>query len=85
MENVFDCYIIFFCSYGDNPQLHKEVQDKKHFKLILGISIGVLVILSVLFVGSLLLMRNRLRKAFQQQKSDSKGLYANKFHLVLFT
>ncbi|KAK4597780.1 hypothetical protein RGQ29_015341 [Quercus rubra] len=59
--------------YGDNPQLHKEVQDKKHFKLILGISIGVLVILSVLFVGSLLLMRNRLRKAFQQQKSDSKG------------
>ncbi|XP_075658369.1 putative LRR receptor-like serine/threonine-protein kinase At1g67720 isoform X1 [Castanea sativa] len=59
--------------YGDNPQLHKEVQDKKHFKLILGISVGVLAILSILLVGSLLLICNRQRKTFQQQKSDSKG------------
>ncbi|KAG2666260.1 hypothetical protein I3760_15G049300 [Carya illinoinensis] len=26
--------------YGDNPKLHKGAQNKKHFKLILGISIG---------------------------------------------
>jgi len=39
---------IFFSSfsYDDNPGLHKR--NKKHFPLILGISIGVLVILPLI-------------------------------------
>jgi len=40
--------------------------------LILGISIGVLVILSILFLASLVLLRYLRRKA-SQQKSDEKG------------
>lgn len=63
---------IFFSSfsYDDNPGLHKR--NKKHFPLILGISIGVLVILLVLFLASLVLLRYLRRKA-SQQKSDEKG------------
>ncbi|KAG2707985.1 hypothetical protein I3760_05G171400 [Carya illinoinensis] len=58
--------------YGDNPKLRKGAQNRKHFKLILGISIGVLVILSVLFLGSLLFMRIFRRKMYQEE-SDAKG------------
>ncbi|KAI9125733.1 hypothetical protein K1719_003151 [Acacia pycnantha] len=60
--------IIF--SYDGNPGLHKGT--KKPFKLILGISIGALVILAILFLGSLVLMHN-LRKA-SQQKCDENGI-----------
>ncbi|XP_041011105.1 probable LRR receptor-like serine/threonine-protein kinase At1g67720 isoform X2 [Juglans microcarpa x Juglans regia] len=59
--------------YGDNPKLHKGEQNKKHFKLILGISIGVLVILSVLFLGSLLFMRSFRRKTYQKKSDIAKG------------
>jgi hypothetical protein len=82
-KTFYQLYNFYFCSYGDNPKLHKAVQDKKHFKLLLGISIGVLVLLLLVFIGSLLLMRNLRRKAFQQNQDD-KGLYAHRFHLVLF-
>ncbi|KAK7359428.1 hypothetical protein VNO77_01388 [Canavalia gladiata] len=54
--------IIF--NYDGNPGLYRG--NKKHFKLILGISIGVLVILLILFLGSLVLLLNsrRRRKEF---------------------
>ncbi|KAI5406222.1 probable LRR receptor-like serine/threonine-protein kinase At1g67720 isoform X2 [Lathyrus oleraceus] len=57
--------------YDDNPELHRK--SKKHFQLIIGVSIGVLVILLVLFIGSLLLLHYLRRKA-SQKKSDEKGI-----------
>ncbi|XP_027190741.1 probable LRR receptor-like serine/threonine-protein kinase At1g67720 isoform X2 [Cicer arietinum] len=57
--------------YDDNPGLHRK--NKKHFKLIIGISIGVLLILLVLFLASLVLLHN-LRKKASQKKSDEKGI-----------
>lgn len=56
--------------YKDNPGLHKGAQKQKHFKLIIGISVGVLVIVTVLIVGGLLLLRN-LREKSIHQKGDS--------------
>lgn len=56
--------------YQDNPGLHKGAQKQKHFKLIIGISVGVLVIVTVLIVGGLLLLRN-LREKSIHQKGDS--------------
>ncbi|KAJ1392884.1 Serine-threonine/tyrosine-protein kinase, catalytic domain, partial [Sesbania bispinosa] len=61
--------IIF--NYDDNPGLHRG--NKKHFQLMLGISIGVLVILLILFLASLVLLCNLRRKA-SQQKHDEKGI-----------
>ncbi|CAI8598127.1 unnamed protein product [Vicia faba] len=57
--------------YEYNPELYKK--SKKHFQLIIGVSIGVLVILLVLFIGSLLLLHYLRRKA-SQKKSDEKAL-----------
>lgn len=57
--------------YDNNPGLHKR--SKKHFPLIVGISIGVLVILLVMFLASLVLLRYLRRKA-SQQKSDEKAI-----------
>ncbi|KAJ7957641.1 Mitogen-activated protein kinase kinase kinase [Quillaja saponaria] len=61
--------IIF--NYEGNPSLHRGTKDKVHFQLILGTSIGVLAILSVLFLGSLVLFHN-LRRKKSQQKGDDK-------------
>ncbi|XP_057738851.1 probable LRR receptor-like serine/threonine-protein kinase At1g67720 isoform X2 [Arachis stenosperma] len=61
--------IIF--NYDNNPELHRG--NKKHFQLILGASIGILVILLLLFLTSLLLMHNARRKA-SKQKCDEKGI-----------
>lgn len=57
--------------YDDNPGLHKR--SKKHFPLMIGISIGVLVILMVMFLASLVLLRYLRRKA-SQQKSDERAI-----------
>lgn len=67
-------------SYDGNPGLHKGT--KKNFKLILGISIGVLVILAILFLASLMLM-HKLRKA-SQRKCDENG-QSVKSYLVSLT
>ncbi|XP_027340764.1 probable LRR receptor-like serine/threonine-protein kinase At1g67720 isoform X3 [Abrus precatorius] len=60
--------IIF--SYDGNPGLYRG--NTKHFKLILGISIGVLVILLILFLGSLVLLLNSQRRR-KYQKRKEKG------------
>ncbi|KAK7280919.1 hypothetical protein RIF29_08492 [Crotalaria pallida] len=61
--------IIF--NYDNNPGLHRG--KKKHSHLILGISIGVLVILLTLFLASLVLL-HKLRRKTSQQKHDGKGI-----------
>ncbi|KAI4343355.1 hypothetical protein L6164_010715 [Bauhinia variegata] len=58
-------------NYDGNPGLHKG--NKKHFKLIMGISIGVLAVLSISFFASLVLLHN-LRRKKAQQKLDEKGI-----------
>ncbi|XP_027340763.1 probable LRR receptor-like serine/threonine-protein kinase At1g67720 isoform X2 [Abrus precatorius] len=65
--------IIF--SYDGNPGLYRG--NTKHFKLILGISIGVLVILLILFLGSLVLLLNsQRRRKYQKPGTNSKPLTA---------
>ncbi|KAL1328541.1 hypothetical protein AAHE18_13G380300 [Arachis hypogaea] len=58
----------FVFNYDGNIGLHRG--SKKHFKLILGISIGVLAILLLLFIGTLLLLLQR-RKSRTRQKGVS--------------
>ncbi|XP_072089823.1 probable LRR receptor-like serine/threonine-protein kinase At1g67720 isoform X4 [Arachis hypogaea] len=58
----------FVFNYDGNIGLHRG--SKKHFKLILGISIGVLAILLLLFIGTLLLLLQR-RKSQTRQKGVS--------------
>lgn len=58
--------------YEDNPGLHKVKQHRTHSKVILGTSIGILVLLLVILLGSLLLLRSLQRKT-SHQKSDDKG------------
>ncbi|XP_057430165.1 probable LRR receptor-like serine/threonine-protein kinase At1g67720 [Lotus japonicus] len=65
--------IIF--NYDNNPGLHRG--NKKHFKLMLAISIGVLVILLILFLASLVLLCN-LRRKTSQQKRDENGISGSK-------
>ncbi|XVF43824.1 hypothetical protein PTKIN_Ptkin02bG0071200 [Pterospermum kingtungense] len=61
-------------NYEGNPGLHNEAQRKMQFKLILGISIGVLAVLLVLFLGSLMLLRKRnLRRKMSHRKCDENG------------
>ncbi|KAL5187995.1 putative LRR receptor-like serine/threonine-protein kinase [Glycine soja] len=57
--------------YDGNPELHRG--KKKHFKMVLGISIGVLVILLILFLVSLVLLLNTRRKA-SKKKREEKGI-----------
>ncbi|XP_027340762.1 probable LRR receptor-like serine/threonine-protein kinase At1g67720 isoform X1 [Abrus precatorius] len=61
--------IIF--SYDGNPGLYRG--NTKHFKLILGISIGVLVILLILFLGSLVLLLNSQRRRKYQKRKEKAG------------
>ncbi|XP_045814075.1 probable LRR receptor-like serine/threonine-protein kinase At1g67720 [Trifolium pratense] len=58
-------------NYDNNPGLHKK--NKKHFQLIIGISIGILVILFVLFLASLVLL-HYLRKKASRKRNDEKGI-----------
>ncbi|KAA8529689.1 hypothetical protein F0562_034211 [Nyssa sinensis] len=62
--------IIF--NYEGNPGLSQGAKHKARYKLILGISAGVLAILFVLFLGSLLLLCN-LRTKTSFKKIDDKG------------
>ncbi|TKY59846.1 LRR receptor serine/threonine-protein kinase [Spatholobus suberectus] len=62
--------IIF--NYEGNPGLYRG--NKKHFKMVVGISIGVLVMLLILFLGSLVLLLNTRRKA-SHQKREEKGIF----------
>ncbi|KAK2389369.1 putative LRR receptor serine/threonine-protein kinase [Trifolium repens] len=64
--------------YDDNPRLHKK--NKKHFQLIIGTAIGVLVILLVLFLASLVLL-HYLRKKALQKRSDEKGISGRSKHI----
>ncbi|KHN46041.1 Putative LRR receptor-like serine/threonine-protein kinase [Glycine soja] len=57
--------------YDGNAELHRG--KKKHFKMVLGISIGVLVILLILFLVSLVLLLNTRRKA-SKKKREEKGI-----------
>ncbi|XP_057486066.1 probable LRR receptor-like serine/threonine-protein kinase At1g67720 [Actinidia eriantha] len=56
-------------NYKGNPGLSRKAKHKIHYKLILGISIGVLAILSFLLLGSLLLLRY-LRAKYSYQRSE---------------
>jgi len=59
--------IFTFCSsFEGNPGLYRG--NKKHFKMVVGISIGVLVILLILFLVSLVLLLNTRRKASQKKR-----------------
>ncbi|XP_039034540.1 probable LRR receptor-like serine/threonine-protein kinase At1g67720 [Hibiscus syriacus] len=58
--------------YEGNPGLHNEAQRKLRFKLILGASIGVLAVLLILFLASLILLRN-FRRKMSHRKCDENG------------
>ncbi|KAH1050503.1 hypothetical protein AAZX31_08G098400 [Glycine max] len=58
-------------NYDGNPELYRG--NKKHFKMVVGISIGVLVILLILFLVSLVLLLKTRRKA-SQKKREEKGI-----------
>ncbi|BFG16245.1 hypothetical protein CerSpe_025190 [Prunus speciosa] len=59
-------------NFEDNLRLHKGAQKQNHVKLIIGISVGVLGIVSILLIGSLLLLRNLQRRS-SHQRSNEKG------------
>ncbi|XP_038892179.1 probable LRR receptor-like serine/threonine-protein kinase At1g67720 [Benincasa hispida] len=54
--------------YDGNVGLHKSERYKMHSKLILGVSLGVLVLLVILLLGSLLLLRKLRRRTTPYQK-----------------
>lgn len=58
--------------YEYNLGLRKGERKQKHFKLIIGISVGVVAIVSLLLLGTLLILRNRRRKS-SLQRSNGKG------------
>lgn len=58
--------------YEGNAHLRQGEKNKRHYKLVLGISVGVLSILFVLFMGSLLLLHYiRVKRSYN--KFDDKG------------
>ncbi|KAI3698525.1 hypothetical protein L2E82_42140 [Cichorium intybus] len=59
--------IIF--DYDGNHGLRRHTNHKSHYKLILGISVGILAVLFILFLGSLLLLRY-FRTKTPSQRSD---------------
>ncbi|KAJ0432067.1 putative protein kinase RLK-Pelle-LRR-I-1 family [Helianthus annuus] len=71
--------IIF--NYEGNHGLHKHGKKKSHFKLILGISVGILAALFILFVGSLLVLRY-FRKKAPTQRSDDKGAISSRKSII---
>nr|AMM42869.1 LRR-RLK [Vernicia fordii] len=64
-------------NYEDNPGLHKKATKMLHFKLILGISIGILAVLLVLLLGSLVYLRSLQRKASHQKTNDQGNSLRN--------
>ncbi|CAH2041076.1 unnamed protein product [Thlaspi arvense] len=59
-------------NYKGNPGLTQKQKHKIHYKLIVSISVGVLAILSLLLIGSLLLLCN-IQKKHSYHRSDDKG------------
>ncbi|XP_058195595.1 probable LRR receptor-like serine/threonine-protein kinase At1g67720 [Rhododendron vialii] len=57
-------------NYKGNPGLSQKGKHKPHYTMILGISIGILVIIAFLLFGSLLLLRYLRKKTYQ--RSDDK-------------
>lgn len=70
---LYNNCIISSCRYENNPRLHNRTKSKNHVKLLVGTSVGVLVLVLVLFMGSLLLLRNFRRRA-SQEKDVVKGI-----------
>ncbi|KAG2409670.1 LRR receptor-like serine/threonine-protein [Vigna angularis] len=58
-------------SFEGNPGLYRG--NKKHFKMVVGISIGVLVILLIFFLVSLVLLLNTRRKASQKKREEKES------------
>ncbi|XP_070671178.1 probable LRR receptor-like serine/threonine-protein kinase At1g67720 isoform X2 [Malus domestica] len=58
--------------YEYNIGLRKRERKQKHFKLIIGISVGVVATVSLLLLGTLLILRNLQRKS-SFQRSNGKG------------
>ncbi|XP_068327246.1 probable LRR receptor-like serine/threonine-protein kinase At1g67720 isoform X1 [Pyrus communis] len=58
--------------YEYNLGLRKGERKQKHFKLIIGISVGVVATVSLLLLGTLLILRNLQRKS-SFQRSNGKG------------
>ncbi|WCJ38650.1 Leucine-rich repeat protein kinase family protein [Euphorbia peplus] len=56
--------------YAHNPRLRTEKAKKMHFELIVGISIGILVVLLVLVVGSLVYLHQIRKKTLHHKKSE---------------
>ncbi|XP_050375092.1 probable LRR receptor-like serine/threonine-protein kinase At1g67720 isoform X2 [Argentina anserina] len=54
--------------YNDNPRLHKGEHKHKHVKLIIGISVGVLAVVTILILGGLLLLRGHREKSHEQKR-----------------
>ncbi|CAN1314232.1 Probable LRR receptor-like serine/threonine-protein kinase At1g67720 [Linum perenne] len=59
-------------NYEHNPGLHKDTEKKLHFKLVLGISIGILAALSLLLLASLVFLQ-RLRRKNSTQTTNLPG------------
>ncbi|CAN0896353.1 Probable LRR receptor-like serine/threonine-protein kinase At1g67720 [Linum grandiflorum] len=59
-------------NYEHNPGLHKEAEKKLHFRLVLGISIGVLAALTLLLLASLVFLQ-RLRRKNNRQTTNEQG------------
>lgn len=67
----FYIFLILSCRYDGNVGLHKSERYKMHSKLIVGVSLGVLVLLIILLLGSLLLLRKLRRRTAPYQKKGS--------------
>lgn len=70
---LFYIFMILSCRYDGNVGLHKSKRYTIHYKLIVGVSLGVLVLLIILILGSLLLLRKIRRRTAPYQK---RGLYS---------
>lgn len=68
----YKLYQEHFCRYEGNVHLKRAGKNKAHHRLILAVSVGVLAVLFVLFVGSLLLL-HYIRRKTSKQKSENKG------------
>ncbi|XP_071693240.1 probable LRR receptor-like serine/threonine-protein kinase At1g67720 [Rutidosis leptorrhynchoides] len=66
---------------GGNHGLHKHEKKKSHFKVIFGISVGILAVLFILFIGSLLLLRH-FRKKAPTQRIEEKGAISSRRSMI---
>ncbi|CAN1152967.1 Probable LRR receptor-like serine/threonine-protein kinase At1g67720 [Linum perenne] len=61
-------------NYEHNPGLHKDTEKKLHFKLVLGISIGILAALSLLLLASLVFLQRLRRKNSTRTTTNDQDL-----------